>query len=64
MRRVGVSRAGFALALLLLLPLRAERKRDVLTAPEVDQLRDTAMEPDLRLKLYVTFARARLTSLE
>jgi len=64
MRRVGVSLAGFALALLLLSPLQAQRKRDALTAPEIDQLRDTAMEPDLRLKLYVTFARARLASLE
>jgi len=27
-------------------------------------LRDTAMEPDLRLKLYIKFARARLASLE
>ncbi len=64
MRRAGVSLAGFALALLLLSPLQAQRKRDALTAPEIDQLRDTAMEPDLRLKLYVTFARARLVSLE
>ena len=50
--------------LLLLAPALAEKRRDPLTDPEVDQLRDTAMEPDLRLKLYVTFARARLTALE
>ena len=49
---------------LLLAPALAERRRDPLTAPEIDQLRDTAMEPVLRLKLYVTFARARLTALE
>ena len=64
MSRLGVSLAGCALALLLLSPLQAQRKRDPLTAPEIDQLRDTAMDPDLRLKLYVTFARARLVSLE
>ena len=42
----------------------AQRQRDPLTNPEIDQLRDTALEPDLRLKLYVTFARARLAALE
>lgn len=42
----------------------AQHKRDPLTNLEVDQLRDTAVEPDLRLKLYVTFARARLVALE
>jgi chromosome segregation ATPase len=64
MTRVGVSMAGLVLVLLLLSPLQAERTRDPLTAPEIDQLRDTAVQPDLRLKLYVTFARARLVSLE
>jgi hypothetical protein len=49
---------------LLLSPGLAEQKRDPLTSPEIDQLRDTAMDPDLRLKLYVTFARARLVALE
>lgn len=42
----------------------AQRSRDPLTPPEIDQLRDTAVEPDLRLKLYVKFARARLATLE
>lgn len=42
----------------------AQRRRDPLTPPEIDQLRDTATEPELRLKLYVKFARARLASLE
>ena len=32
---------------------RADGKRDPLTSAEIDQLRDTAQEPDLRLKLYV-----------
>ena len=40
------------------------KNRDPLTPLEVDQLRDTAMEPDLRLKLYVAFARARLVALD
>ena len=59
-------RVGFAWCALFLLlsPVLAEQKRDPLTAPEIDQLRDTAMDPDLRLKLYVTFARARLVALE
>jgi predicted nucleic acid-binding Zn-ribbon protein len=45
-------------------PALAERRRDPLTTPEIDQLRDTAVAPDLRLKLYVKFARARLALLE
>jgi hypothetical protein len=59
-------RAGFACCALFLLclPAAAEQKRDPLTPPEIDQLRDTAIDPDLRLKLYVTFARARLAALE
>jgi len=59
--RIGLAGCAF---LLVLLPARSEQKRDPLTAPEIDQLRDTAMEPDLRLKLYVAFARARLVLLE
>lgn len=38
----------------------AERHRDPLTTAEVDQLRDTAQEPEKRLKLYVDFIRIRL----
>jgi hypothetical protein len=49
---------------LLLAPAYAQRQHDPLNPAEVDQLRDTAMDPDLRLKLYVKFARARLASLE
>ena len=41
-----------------------QRHQDPLTQPEIDQLRDTAVEPELRMKLYVQFARARLVSLE
>ncbi|HMJ22329.1 MAG TPA: hypothetical protein VK513_10490 [Terriglobales bacterium] len=64
MKRVGTVVAGCALALLLLSPGLAQHRRDSLTDPEIGQLRDTALEPDLRLKLYLKFARARLTSLE
>lgn len=51
-------------ALLLITAAAAQHKHDPLTAVEIDQLRDTAMEPEMRLKLYVKFARARLTALE
>lgn len=42
----------------------AQRHHDPLTPPEIDQLRDQAQEPLLRLKLYVTFARERLDAIE
>jgi hypothetical protein len=42
----------------------AQRRRDPLTQPEIDQIRDTSWEPQLRLPLYVEFARARLVKLE
>ena len=41
-----------------------QRRRDPLTQPEIDQIRDTSWEPRQRLPLYVEFARARLTKLE
>ncbi|HVO64496.1 MAG TPA: hypothetical protein VMT53_26485 [Terriglobales bacterium] len=44
-------------------PVYAQRHAD-LTPAEVDQLRDTAMEPDRRLKFYVQFARERLAKVE
>jgi septal ring factor EnvC (AmiA/AmiB activator) len=64
MTRTMFALAGCALVLLLHSPGLAQRQRDSLTNPEIDQLRDTALDPDLRLKLYVQFARARLASLE
>jgi hypothetical protein len=53
--------------LFLVLPLFmawSQRRHDPLTAAEIDQLRDASYEPDLRLKLYVQFARNRLASVE
>jgi hypothetical protein len=42
----------------------AAGRHEVLSDVEIDKLRDTAMEPDLRLKLYTEFARDRLATLE
>jgi chromosome segregation ATPase len=48
----------------LLSTVWAQRRRDPLNPLEDDQLRDAAQEPSERLKLYIQFARTRLTSLE
>lgn len=45
-------------------PALAQRHRDPLTQPEIDQIRDASWEPRDRLKLYVDFSRARLVALE
>jgi hypothetical protein len=50
--------------LLLLTALASARKRDPLTEAEVDQLRQAALEPQARLKLYIKFIDARLASIE
>jgi hypothetical protein len=42
----------------------AQQHRDPFTQPEIDQIRDTSWEPQLRLGLYVKFARARLVAME
>jgi hypothetical protein len=65
-------RNAFGLALLLVLPLVAstwsplwaQSRRDPLNPLEIDQLRDTMLYPDERLKLYVKFSRDRMTKLE
>jgi len=44
--------------------LLGQHRRDPLTQPEIDQVRDTSWEPKLRLPLYVQFARVRLVKLE
>jgi hypothetical protein len=59
--------ARFAIPVLLLLAAMAAAQRhhrDPLNDLEIDQLRDAAQLPDVRLKLYVDFARARLDILE
>jgi hypothetical protein len=56
-----------ALAVLLTLtsfPLFAQHRRDPLNPAEIDQLRDAMLEPDQRLKLYVSFVRDRMNKLE
>src|ERR1700678_28607 len=52
------------LSLTAVAPARAQHRRDPFTQPEIDQIRDTSWEPQLRLGLYVKFARARLVSME
>ena len=44
--------------------VQAQRHREPLTQPEIDQIRDASWEPRQRLALYVQFARARLVKLE
>jgi hypothetical protein len=44
--------------------LRAQRKVDPLNEAEIAQVRDAALDPDIRLQLYVQFAKARLTALD
>ena len=60
--RITLALGLFLIALAPLTP--AQRRDDPLTQAEIDQLRDTAVEPELRMKLYVQFARARLVALE
>jgi hypothetical protein len=53
------------LAALTLAPCSAmERKHDPLTDDEIDQLREVALDPEKRLKLYADFARLRFTAIE
>jgi uncharacterized coiled-coil DUF342 family protein len=58
-------RVSFAIVLLSAGALAtAQRHRDPLTQPEIDQVRDASWEPKERLKLYVEFTRARLVKME
>jgi len=50
--------------LALTLALAAQQRRDPLNPVEVDQLRDTMLDPAERLKLYVKFSRDRINKLE
>jgi hypothetical protein len=53
-----------AVVLLAACGMQAQRHREPLTQPEIDQIRDASWEPKQRLTLYVQFARARLVKLE
>jgi hypothetical protein len=59
---------GWVFSILLLLAggclVQAQRHREPLTQPEIDQIRDASWEPKQRLTLYVQFARVRLVKLE
>ncbi len=58
-------RLAIAVALLLVMGAWAQqRRRDPLNDLEIDKVRDSALDPEVRLKLYVDFARARLDTLE
>lgn len=52
------------LVVLTVIAVAQHRDRDPLTPLEVDKIRDSAMEPEIRLKLYVEFGRARLDKLQ
>lgn len=60
----GCKIAGMLTLLCLVSPAWCQRRDDPLTPPEIDQLRDAAVEPEARMKLYVQFARVRLVKLE
>jgi len=55
--------AAVLLALCLAATAQVHR-RDPLTSPETDALREVSMEPDKKLPLYLKYARARLASIE
>ena len=42
----------------------AQHRRDPLNPLEIDELRDTALDAEKRLRLYIKFARERLSALE
>ena len=50
--------------LLATLPAGAQPRHDPLSSEEINQLRDAMLDPDARLKLYVTFSRDRVNKLE
>ena len=51
-------------SLVLVRPGFAQKRYDPLNQKEIDDLREAHEEPDKRLKLFVEYARARLTSME
>src|SRR6267154_1113199 len=65
-RKIMTKPQWLACSLLLLAAAGAAQThhRDPLSPLEVDKIRDSAMEPAIRLKLYVEFARARLDKVQ
>src|SRR5580693_1074113 len=63
-RRFRVEAGIFLLLLVAAMSALGQRHRDPFTQAEIDQIRDTSWEPQLRLALYVKFARERLVGLE
>jgi hypothetical protein len=60
-----MTRVWVSLLLLISTPIFAQQqKRDPLSDLEVDKIRDAAQTPDVRLKLYIEFARTRLDRLQ
>lgn len=57
--------ASKIILLLLLLTMTASaKKRDPLTEAESDQLRETSLEPQKRIKLLISFTEARLNAID
>ena len=52
------------LMLMATLSAQEQRRHDPLNDLEIDKIRDSAQEPEVRLKLYVEFARARLDKIQ
>lgn len=50
--------------LLLLTMVAAAKRRDPLTDAEIEQLREAALQPNKRLRLFIKFADARLESMQ
>lgn len=62
-RSVRSAIAAFCL-LLVALPLMAQRGRDPLNDKEIDELREAAQDAPKRMKLLVSYAKARMDMLE
>lgn len=58
------ARLVITLFLLTTFGVAQHRGRDPLSPLEVDKIRDAAQDPEVRLKLYVEFARTRLDKLQ
>jgi hypothetical protein len=64
MSRIQVRIACWTLTLLACSCSWAQHEREPLNPTEIGQLRDAAMDPQQRMRLFIQFARTRLASLE